>query len=84
MPARNQPPPGKAWTPEKVRERIKTTLIIKALSDHVLKGTEMSKTQVTAGIALLKKTVPDLAASQVTHSGPGGGPIQITSTDAEL
>lgn len=84
MPARNPPPPGKAWTPEKVRQRIKTTLIIKALSDHVLKGAEMSKTQVSAALGLLKKTVPDLAASQVTHTGANGGPIVISNTDAAL
>ncbi len=84
MPARNLPPEGKAWTPEKVRQRIKTSMIINALSDHVLKGREMSKSQVSAALGLLKKTIPDLAASQISHSGPGGGPIVISSTDAEL
>lgn len=84
MAIRNKPPEGKAWTPEKVRARIKTSMILNALTNHVLRGTEMNKTQVTAAIALLKKTLPDLANVQMEHSGKDGGPIVITSTDAEL
>lgn len=84
MATRNPPAEGRAWTPEKVRARIKTSMIINALSNHVLKGTEMNKTQVTAAIALLKKTLPDLANTQVEHTGKGGGPIVISSTDAML
>lgn len=84
MPARNPPPEGKAWTPDKVRQRIKTALIINALQDHILKDKEMNKSQVTAALGLLKKTLPDLASIEATHSGPGGGPVMISSTDAEL
>lgn len=84
MPARNQPIAGKAWTPDKVRARIKTSMILNALSDHVLKGREMNKTQVTAAIALLKKTLPDLSNVDMQLTGKDGGPIVISSTDAEL
>jgi hypothetical protein len=36
---------------------------------------DLSQTQVTAAIALLKKVLPDLAA--VEHSGEGGGPMKV-------
>lgn len=84
MAARKQPIAGRAWTPEKVRERIKTTLIVKALSNHILNGTEMSKSQVSAALGLLKKTLPDLQMVDATLRGDRANPIVISSTDAEL
>lgn len=63
--------------PEIARQRIKSTLLIDKLQDHVLDGVEMSKTQVSSAIALLKKTVPDLQAVTNTHQGPDGGAIQV-------
>ena len=59
---------------DRIRERIKADRIIKSLEDHVLTGKEMTPSQVSAGLGLLKKRVPDLAAVEV--SGPQGGPIQ--------
>lgn len=44
----------------------------------------MSKTQVTAAIALLKKTLPDLSNVDMQVTGKDGGPIVISNTDAEL
>ena len=44
------------------RERIQTSQLVNRLTDHVLKGTEMSKTQVAAALGLLKKSLPDLSA----------------------
>ena len=63
----------------KVREKIKTSLIVKALSDHVLGEKEMQSTQITAGLGLLKKVVPDLSAVDNTVSGPDGGPVVLSS-----
>jgi hypothetical protein len=65
--AARKPPLHKAWTPEKVRQRIQTALITRRLTRHVLGKVEMSPTQVTAALGLLKKTLPDLSA--VEHSG---------------
>ena len=65
--AARKPPLHKAWTPEKVRERIRTALISRRLTNHVLGKVEMSPTQVSAALGLLRKTLPDLAA--VEHSG---------------
>ena len=49
------------------REAIKTSMIINRLTDHVDGRAEMSATQVTAGLGLLKKVLPDLKATE--HEG---------------
>lgn len=59
-------------------------MLVKRLSDHVLGKQDMSQTQIKAAEVLLKKALPDLQAVQNTHTGPGGGPVMISSTDAEL
>lgn len=57
------------------RVKIQNSNILNALIEHVDGKREMSSTQVTAGIALLKKVLPDLAS--VTVSGdPDGAPIR--------
>lgn len=71
-----------AWTPEKVRERIRASLITKRLIDHVLGKADMVPSQVTAGLGLLKKIVPDLSA--VEHSGSIDTRTEKELTDAEL
>lgn len=43
------------------RERINVEAIIDALEKHVMGAQEMSATQVSAALALLKKTLPDIA-----------------------
>ena len=55
---------------ERIRSRIKADRLIDAMENHVLNGKEMSRSQVTAAIGLLKKCVPDLTA--VEHSGEVG------------
>ncbi len=67
-----------------MRERIKTVLLVDRLQKHALGQETMEPTQLKAIEILLRKTVPDLAAVEL--SGPGGGaiPIVISSTDAEL
>ncbi len=55
------------WTPDIVRQRIRTTQLIRRLQDHVLKEVPMSKTQVSAAGLLLKKTLPDMVAQTVTQ-----------------
>ncbi|MBI1215666.1 MAG: hypothetical protein GC185_07600 [Alphaproteobacteria bacterium] len=44
-----------------LRETINVLAIIEALEQHVLGEKEMSSTQVSAALALLKKTLPDIA-----------------------
>jgi len=59
----------KQWTPDKVRERIQTSMILNRLTDHVHGKVEMSATQVTAGLGLLRKVLPDLAVTDVNLDG---------------
>lgn len=60
------------------RVKIQNSNILNALIEHVNGDREMSGTQVSAGIALLKKVLPDL--STVTHQGDeGGGPVQVVT-----
>ena len=47
---------------EELRQKIQAGLILKQLEKHILAGEEMSSTQVTAAIGLLRKCVPDLTA----------------------
>ena len=57
------------------RLKIANSHILNSLIEHAEGSREMSSTQVTAAIALLKKVMPDLAA--VTHSGEDGGPMKV-------
>lgn len=51
------------------RLKIQNSNILSALISHAEGEREMSSTQVTAGIALLKKVMPDLSATTI-----GGDP----------
>jgi hypothetical protein len=59
--------PKGIWTPDVVRERIRTTKLIQRLQNHALGEVEMSPTQIKATEILLKKRLPDLSA--VEHTG---------------
>lgn len=54
------------WS-DQTRARIQTSMIVNRLTDHIRGEVELSSTQVTAALGLLKKAIPDLAAVQ--HSG---------------
>jgi hypothetical protein len=49
------------------RRKIRTGSLINRLRNHVYGNVSMSKTQVAAAIALLRKTMPDVAS--IEHSG---------------
>ena len=61
---------------DKTREKIQTTQIVNRLTNHVLGKVDMSPSQVSAGLGLLRKTLPDLAQTELT--GADGGPVQVT------
>jgi hypothetical protein len=67
---------------ELVRQRIQTSQLINRLTSHAFGECEMSPTQVTAALGVLRKSLPDLSA--VAHSGS----IEMTKpeelSDAEL
>jgi hypothetical protein len=57
------------------RVKIQNSNILNALIEHVSGKREMSSTQVTAGIALMKKVLPDLSAT--TISGDEENPLKV-------
>lgn len=59
------------------RVKIKNSNILNALIEHVEGKREMSATQVSAGLGLLRKVLPDLQAVEL--SGDENNPVrQIT------
>lgn len=61
------------------RTKIKNSQVLRALIEHAEGRREMSSSQVTAGLGLLRKCLPDL--STVTLQGDeDGGPVQIEET----
>lgn len=54
------------------RLKIANSNILNALIEHVEGEREMSSTQVTAGVALLKKVMPDMTENMVRGSGENG------------
>ena len=69
---------------ERSRAAIQTTQLCKRLNAFALglndpcypdKPLEMSDGQIRAAVALLRKTIPDLAVT--AHTGPDGGPVLV-------
>lgn len=60
------------------RKRIQTGVLLKRLQDHVVGDVEMSATQLRAAEILLRKSIPDLSATELT--GADNGPVQIAAT----
>lgn len=60
------------------RDKIRNSNILNALIEHAEGAREMSATQVSAGLGLLKKVMPDLAAT--TISGDETAPLIIRAT----
>jgi|ERR1700733_8947187 len=55
-----------AWTPEKVRARIRVGVLLQRLRDHMLGRIELSATQIMAAKILLGKCLPDLRAIDIS------------------
>lgn len=56
------------------RDKIRNSNILSALIEHAEGTRDMSPSQVTAGLGLLRKALPDLSA--VEYSGEDGGPVK--------
>jgi hypothetical protein len=63
----------------KTRERIKTSQLINRLQSYANGTVTLESGQVRAIEILLKKTVPDLSAVQLT--GKDGGAIEVTGIE---
>jgi hypothetical protein len=66
---------------ESVRARIRAGGIAKRLEEHVLGKVEMTASQVSAALGLLRKVVPD--QQYIEHTGKDGGPIETTNVSKE-
>lgn len=53
------------WS-DNVRQRIRTSMLLNRLHDHILGKIKMDGSQVTAALGLLKKAVPDLSAVEMS------------------
>ena len=60
---------------EEHRVKIQNSNILNALIEHVQGQRDMSSTQVSAGVALLRKVMPDLQA--ITVGGDEDNPVRI-------
>ena len=60
---------------EEHRGKIRNSSILNALIEHAEGRRDMSSTQVTAGLGLLKKVMPDMQATQL--SGDENSPLAI-------
>jgi hypothetical protein len=68
--------------PEAHRLKIQNSNILNALVEHAEGKRDMSATQVSAGLGLLRKVMPDLAAT--TISGDAENPVRLkVEQDAE-
>ena len=48
------------------RAKIQTSQLVNRLTDHILGKVDLKPSQVTAALGLLKKTIPDLSAVEMT------------------
>jgi uncharacterized protein YjiS (DUF1127 family) len=64
------------------RERIRTSMLLNRLQDHAFGDVELTQSQIKAIEILLRKTAPDLAATQI--SGPDGGPVLLSTIERRI
>lgn len=69
----------KAWTPTRVRERIRVGLLMRRLTDHVLGKVEMTTSQVQAATFLVSQSIGS-APKSVEHTGQ----INVVNYDAAV
>jgi hypothetical protein len=62
------------------RTKIANSKILKRLIACGEGELELTPTQASVGMGLLRKVMPDLSATEL--SGPDGGPIEMTNTRA--
>ena len=58
-----------------VREKIRASQLINALQNHCIGKKKMAASQVSAGLGLLKKCIPDL--TNVELSGDKDNPLTV-------
>lgn len=70
---------------EEHRDKIRHSNILNALIEHAEGKREMSSTQVTAALGLLRKALPDLSSTEITgdiaHSYVARMPEPVKTTE---
>ena len=69
-----------------VRDKIRASQLVNRLEDHVLKDLDLTASQVTAALGLLKKCVPDLKQSDDTLTLDGDiniNQVKVRYTDGD-
>jgi hypothetical protein len=69
---RRRPSGGKPWTPEVVRQRIKTSWIVYRLHRHIKGKLKLSATQIKAAEILLSRALPTLTQTDLSVEGSLG------------
>ena len=72
--AKPGPRPGVIVMTDAHRDKIRKSKILQRLINHAEGTEDMTQTQVTAALGLLKKALPDLSSVEMT--GKDGGPIE--------
>ena len=65
-----------------VRSKIQATKLVKILEDHALIGTELEPSRIKAIEILLRKSVADLSAIELT--GANGGPVRTQQVEMHI
>ena len=66
----------------KTRERIQTSQLVNRLTDNAFGKIDLTQGQLKSIEILLRKSLPDLSAIQL--SGHDGGPIEISKVEREF
>ena len=73
-----------AWTPQKVRDRIRTSMLVKRLQDDALGKIKLDQGRRRSIEILLNKTLANLSSEDITHKGDPAHPIMVSQTDSNL
>jgi hypothetical protein len=72
------------YHPEEVRAKIRTSQLVNRLNAFVNGKIELSPHQVSAALGLIKKTMPDLQAIDLTAKGDASHPLVVSHIDGAL
>lgn len=64
---------------DEIRAKIQASVLIGLLSDHVQGKRDLSATQIRSAEILLKKSVPDLSAVEMSTAADSPFVVQVTS-----